>query len=284
MSIRENAAMSGDPSGHRASAAALLPTALIAAAVLILALVVSGRDTGTIVVERQLMQLWTRAGGRPIRQDSITTTIFTQTSARGEQLQQVEFGTYGKPGYQAATSGNLLEIFDPRHQTIYATTPEAWERAVRSRAGASTSTAFVQVGLDYSPGRSSIFEQELHRHLYKLAARLTVGGRPALELVPAHSHEIRLDRHSGSYQVIGTVYVSPGTYYPIKEVVPLPPLGHVSQTSVTRWSLYRVLAATRANRWMTSLTLRHPHARIIRSAEAYIAAGERMAIQRRTGG
>ena len=189
-----------------------------------------------------------------------------------------------KPGYQEATNGNRLEIFDPRDRTIYATTPQAWERAVNRQAGAGTSSTFVQLGLDFAPGRMSVFEQELHRHLYKLAGRTTVDGRAALKLVPAHGHRIRPGGQAGAYRIVGTAYVSPGTYYPIKQVVPLPPLGQIRQTSVTSWSLYRVLPVTPADRWTTSLTLRHPHARIVRSAEAYIQAGSRMAIRRSAGG
>jgi hypothetical protein len=81
-----------------------------------------------------------------------------------------------------------------------------------------------------------------------------------------------------------TVYVTPGSYEPIESVnrTRLPGVEYVNGTksvgvrtiSVTRWRTYRVLPATAANQRLLSLTARHPHARVVDNATAFLRAGQ----------
>ena len=92
----------------------------------------------------------------------------------------------------------------------------------------------------------------------KVVGPTTVDGRRAIKLVPV--------RGRGEYDV------APGTGYPVREVV-----DNTDGTStVTTWSVYRVLPATPANERLLSVTARHPGARIDHSRADFIAAYNRM--------
>jgi hypothetical protein len=92
----------------------------------------------------------------------------------------------------------------------------------------------------------------------KVVGPTTVDGRRAIKLVPV--------RGRGEYDV------APGTGYPVREVV-----DNTDGTStVTTWSVYRVLPATPANERLLSVTARHPGARIDHNRADFIAAYNRM--------
>ena len=132
----------------------------------------------------------------------------------------------------------------------------------------------VYGGAPFSPGHDSVFEQQLRRHLYKLAGRTTLAGRPALKLVPAHGSTALIN---GQYQLLGSVYVSPRTYTPIREVVN----DGTGNSFVLEWTRYTVQPDTAANRRLLSLTARHPDARIVHGIGAFIAAQTQEAISAR---
>jgi hypothetical protein len=92
----------------------------------------------------------------------------------------------------------------------------------------------------------------------KVAGATTVDGRRAIKLLPVHG--------SGEYDV------TPGTYYPIREVMHYPS-GAV--TTIT-WSDYRVVPATPATERLLSLEARHPHARVDHSRADFLAAYARL--------
>jgi hypothetical protein len=91
----------------------------------------------------------------------------------------------------------------------------------------------------------------------KVAGPTTVDGRRAIKLVPVHGH--------GEYDV------APGTYYPIREVLP-----YASGSQIITWSEYRVVPATAANERLLSLEARHPGARVDHSRADFLAAWKRL--------
>lgn len=101
---------------------------------------------------------------------------------------------------------------------------------------------------------------EAHVHLGKLkiAGTTTIDGRKAIKPVPVHGR--------GEYDV------TPGTHYPIREVVEDSPGSRLTFT----WSEYRVLPATRANERLLSLAARHPGARIDHSRADFLVAWARL--------
>ncbi len=101
---------------------------------------------------------------------------------------------------------------------------------------------------------------------------MEVDGRAALKLTPTR-RSVRLGSHSGVHELLGTVYVTPGTYDPIKEVLREPGLGvGFSSTLVESWLVYKVLPVTKATSELVSLSARHPRARVIHSGTGYLAA------------
>jgi hypothetical protein len=118
-----------------------------------------------------------------------------------------------------------------------------------------------------------VYAQWLRDGSYKLAGRGTIGGRAALKLV--QTSPLSFPHHSAGHGFESTtiVYVTPGSYEPI-ETVARTKLPGVRTTSVTRWQTYAVLPATQANQRLVSLTARHPHARVVYNAMAFVRASQ----------
>lgn len=273
--MRENAAVHGGADKHRRSAVTLLPMAIVAAVVLALALFVSNGRTGTIVFARMVVSATTTQSGRTSHTALFSILEITETSPDGVEQRVLTSDTFTRPGFQMVVAGQRIELYDPLDDTIFATTQAAEQRAVNAQTGLSQAgiTARVQYArISFVPGRRSVFQQQLLAHQYRVAARETIDGRPALKLVPVTANQLLPARHSpGSYASLGTAYVSPRTYDPIEEVNRTRLSGIVS-TAIVRWRSYRVLPATSANQRLLSLTARHPHARMIDNARAFLRA------------
>jgi hypothetical protein len=225
------------------------------------------RKPGTIVIQEEDFKVWSTIGAprNPVLGRGGTT--ITETSANGAE-ELVFSATRGAPGFQAVSAGDARQLYDPTNRTIYETTLKALKRLVLKRYGPDTGTKYtISFDPSIAPGRTSVFERELRRGLYKLDGHVTVNGRQALKLVPAHETVVLMDPKNGTHQFLGTVYVTPNGYAPIKEV-----LSRHHRTQVTNWSLYEVLPDTKANHRLVSLTARHPHARIVYGAAAYVNA------------
>jgi hypothetical protein len=121
------------------------------------------------------------------------------------------------------------------------------------------------------PGPTSIFERQLRAGQYRLAGRTTIDGRAALRLVQTRTTVLALPNNAGSLESHDTAYVAPGTYNPIEEIISST-LPDLRTTVVNRWQSYKVLPATPANQRLLSLTARHPTARVIDNARAYLRA------------
>jgi hypothetical protein len=212
------------------------------------------------VIQDETYDVWrgTGARGKPVRSAGATT--MTETSASGAQ-ELVFAAPRFAPGFEEVTAGAVRQVYDPTTRTIYATTAPALKRG--SPYAFSSEPAIA-------PGRTSIFAQELRRGLYRLDGRATIDGRQALRLVPPHANEVMVNPRTGAFQRIGTVYVTPRGYAPIEEVIT-----RKERTEIINWSLYKVLPDTRGNHRLLSLTVRHPHARVVHSAAAYVAARTR---------
>lgn len=274
---------------RRSSPWALAPMAIVALGVLVLALVVSGtlwRSTvGTIVVERVAIGAATRSGGERTT-SRFAITVITETSANGTQQRSFTTGSTGRPGFQQTTAGNTLKLYDPLDHTIYVTTMAAQQRALVRQLRA-TAPAGAQVGVGrmqitdtgtsssagFVPGSSSVLEQELRAHQYRIVGRARIGGRPVLKLAQVHATAIPIPHNAGEYASLGTAYVEPGTYYPVEQIVRTT-LPGARIAVVERWHGYRVLPATPANRRLLSLVARHPGARIVDNAMAYLHASQ----------
>jgi hypothetical protein len=239
----------------------------------------AAHNSGTIVVEVTRMAFATNPtanGDAAPSATQVTTTrsiTYRQTSFTEDSLM--------RPGYQQDQTGDSLELYDPSDNTIYVTTQHAWVAAVTrqfeknqpkgTETSSGTGVSFTY-SPSYTPGRMSVYEQQLHAHRYKLAGHARIDGRVALKLAPAR-RAVPLSAHSGAHVVLGTVYVEPGTYDPIEEITHTtfgPGLG--STTLVETWLVYKVLPATAANLKLVSLTARHPSARVVHSATGYLAA------------
>jgi hypothetical protein len=232
------------------------------------------RKPGTIVIEQEMLRSSDTIHGMTTSKAYSMMTITETAASRKQRVFSSTSAT--RPGFQQLTAGSALELYDPTTRTVYATTERGWERATIQRIKKSSPKGTkVRVGTmtfssPYSPGRTSVFEQQLRDRLYKIAGRTTVDGRAALKLVPSHGTVVLMNPRTGAHQVLGTVYVARGTYAPIREVL------HTGSHTVTAsWSLYRVLPDTSGNRWLVSLTARHPRAGVVRSATAFIAAQAR---------
>jgi hypothetical protein len=269
--------------------AGLLPMGVVALVVLLLALAVSGvlwrTTTGTIVVQRMTIRSTAVVDGNRRAPVDVSITTIQETSAGGSLERSFNSESATRPGYQRVDIGDTMELYDPTNDTIYETTQNAWEAATIRQIKASepkgSHASFRMIafgvpdGPDFVPGGTSVFEQQVRADLYSVAGRTTIEGRPALKLVPVHPNP-PLAAGSGSHQILGTVYVAPETYYPIREVNRLPAtVPGTSQTTVQTWSVYKVLPATMANRRLVSLTARHPQAVVVDSATAFIRASRR---------
>jgi hypothetical protein len=238
------------------------------------------RKPGTIVIQDQNFTVWSTIGApdKPLLSGGGTT--ITETSANGAE--EVVFSAPRfAPGFQAVSAGDARQLYDPTTKKIYETTLQALKRLVLKRYGPDSGYQdAISFDPAITPGRTSVFEQELRRGLYKLDGHVTINGRQGLKLAPAHGTVVIMDPKTGAHQVLGTVYVTPYGYAPIKEVLSL----HHHRTGVTNWSLYKVLPDTKANHQLVSLTARHPHARIVHGAAAYINAETQRSAESRSNG
>ena len=239
----------------------------------------AAHNSGTVVVEVTRMEFATTptAAGGAERGTVQTTTTRSITEGQTSFTE----GSYMRPGYQQVQTGDSFQLYDPGDNTIYETTERAWQAAATrqfetnqpkgAESSSGTGVSF-SYGPSYTAGRMSVFEQQLRAHLYTLAGHTKIDGRVALKLVSAH-RAVSLSAHSRVHVALGTVYVTPGTYYPIRQVNHMafgPGLG--ATTLVENWLVYKVLPATPANLKLVSLTARHPSARVVHSATGYLAA------------
>lgn len=274
--------MHGGADGHRASPVALLPTALIAVIFVVVALVVAGNQTGTIVVQRIAFSAAAIQNDQRNPPTSFSITEITQTGPDGSDQRDFTSNTFGGPEVQEVTAGRQIEAYLPRDHTIYVMTQASLRRAFNTQ-DALTAPKGSHVGsvqhvslssrLVFTPGRRSIFAQQLYAHQYRVAGRTMIDGRPALRLAQTRRDRLRLAGISGGLESQTTVYVAPGTYDPIEETI-RSRLPGGSDTVVERWSVYRVLRATARNRRLLSLSARHPHAHVVHSALAYLRANQ----------
>jgi hypothetical protein len=249
------------------------------------------RGPETILIQKTRVLIVTRvSGGQPPQKPFGPVTFLSIDEASRDGVAQASFSTssVSRPGFEDLSAGNSLQIYDPNDDTIYETTLAGWEAAVqRSAQGCSVpkgwqgacSYGWVDMSSRDStgPGQLSVFEQGVRQHLYRVAGNASVDGRSALELVPVRT-SIKIPSSNGSgREDLGTVYVSPTTYFPIREVFRLPSTGSSGgtepgpvTTTVYDWSEYRVLPATTENARLVSLVARHPHARIVHGADAYL--------------
>ncbi len=119
----------------------------------------------------------------------------------------------------------------------------------------------MEPGLD---GLSEMFVPHVGRH-ERVVARVTIDGHQALELAQAwYMTDLGADGEIGGY---GTMYVTPRTYEPVRDVLP-----DGGDTVRNDWLSYRVLPATRANLKLVSLASLHPGARVSHSARRFLQA------------
>jgi hypothetical protein len=224
---------------------------------------------GTVVIEK-LTQRSRSAPDAPttaLATNSLTT--ITETSADGID-QQDDASSSLAPGYEQVEARDVVELYDPANRTIYSTSGRALNLQTATQTPATVGKdAHVTVGrvfrydTGYLPGNTG--RKRFGIHILKLAGRTTVDGQRALKLV-AQGQLVVMSPETGAYQIIRTLYLDPRSYAPIKQVATIPG----GATLVTTWSLYRVLPATAANRRLVSLKARHPQARVVRSAAAYM--------------
>jgi hypothetical protein len=241
-----------------------------------------GRETGGIVIQKQTISATSTIGGHRKTRGTFSLETITETSSKGADERELDTNSFSRPGFQQLQAGNVMEIYDPMDNTIYTTTQRAWEAEVNSQAqqsaprgSVSTNISGAETAVDVSPGPTGGFERELRQHRYRLAGRTSVEGRSALKLVPVHTRYASTT--GGPAQILGTVYLSPGSYAPIRDVstVTVPTASGaetLSTEEVTTWSEYKVLPATVQNLRLVSLTARHPTARVVDSAAGYIRA------------
>ena len=268
--------MQGGDARPKPSAASLIPIAFIAIGVLVLALVLPKKNVGTIVIQRVTVNSTTSHGGKTFRQRQISLTSITEFSANGVLQRSFSTNSFSRPGFELALSGDTFELYDPLDNTVYVTTERAQQRAILVQTKATApkgATVHVGVGkmqtvsassIGYTPGSNTW----LRSYMPKGAAR--IGGRVALKYVQRFPMAAA---GSARFNSNTTVYVAPGSYAPIETVnrVKVPDM---RATSVERWQTYTVLPGTVANQRLTSLTARHPHARIVENAMAFLRASQ----------
>ena len=249
------------------------------------------RRPATILIQRMRTQFLSSQPGEAPKSTfgPVTSLIIDEASRDGSVQRSFSTSSETRPGFEQLSAGNSLQTYDPLNNTIYETTVAAWKAAVvhsfkfpplsNGPHSGSSSTFYSYSSPDSTgPGQLSVFEQQLRQHLYRLGKETTVDGRPALTLVPVQSSIKVSSTGSGSArEYLGTVYVSPTTYYPIKEVTPVPPAGsplgtgpRTVTTIVDDWSEYTILTVNQTNVALVSLTARHPHAQIVHGATGYL--------------
>ncbi len=122
------------------------------------------RGPGTIVIEDARTQLFP---GASIRRKSLTfsSEMITETSTTGHQERTFRSASYLRSGDQLVDTPSWSAIYTATDNTI--------------------STVTEDVGVPtVAPSQASVFERKLRKHLYRLAGRSTIDGRPALKLVP----------------------------------------------------------------------------------------------------
>jgi hypothetical protein len=269
--MRENAAMPGGADNQRASAASLLPIAFAAAAVLVLALLISGGRTGSIVVQRVVEPI-SRINGP---QTQISFMTVTETSASGTMTRLLVAGSFGDSAarrYGSSIVGDTIETYVPTRHTIYVMSDSSYEAATKAyfarrfpHASVRTVPLSSYAGSWLAPGRTSFFKIQLQRGNYQLAGQTRIDGRRALKLVPTPGRgSIAFARQSPGEMALQPAYVSPGSYDPIEE--------RSNGTVRDLWTEYRVLPATNTNQRFLSLTAAYPDAHVSYSAAAYVQA------------
>ena len=274
----------GGDNTNMPSSASLVPMALVAIGVLVLALVVAGKTKpGTIVVQRITMTSTTTNGGKT-RHLAFSIVAITESSASGSEQRSFTSTSFTRQGFQQVGAGNAIQLYDPIDDTIYVTTEQAQQRAIVEQTKASAPKgAMVTVGVGkmqvvsassvgYEPERDSGYEQ-LVRNGYKPAGRETIDGQAALRFIQGPATSLALTSGSRSFESSTTVYVSPASYAPIETVNRTKLPGSLA-TSTTRWHTYRVLPATPANKRLLSLTARHPQARVVDNAMGFLRASQ----------
>ena len=274
--------VSGDDETEKTSPVSLIPMAFVAAGVLVLALIVSGKtQPGRIVVQRITLGSTTSRRGKSFRQRTVSLTAITEVSAGGHEQRSFTSNSITNPGFQQASAGTTLQLYDPRDNTVYVTTERDELRAAMapfethplkgttSRGGVGKLQSISASSVGYLPGTSSPYDQWLRESDYRVAGHTTIDGLAAIRLVQPLPAAVG----SGDFQSRVTVYLAAGSHDPIETVdrVKLPGM-HVA--SVERWQTYRVLRATAANQRLLSLTARHPQARVVASATAYLRASQ----------
>jgi hypothetical protein len=220
---------------------------------------------GTVVVQVERLHLI--PGGFTRQNLTFTYRSVIETSSGGQEERGLTSTSEQRAGFQMAGHGKLIEIYDPGRATIYITTLRAWQALTlghlpdRKRASTATTSDPTPV-----PGRASIPEQELRQHLYRIGGNTRIDGRRVLKLVPVQA---------ARGELLPTIYVSPRSYYPVREITPAPPHARVRIAEVTNWLSYEVLPADRQSQSLVSLTAQHPHSKIVRGAQAYIEAQQR---------
>lgn len=276
--------MHGDADRHRASVASLATTAVVAAAVLLLALLVHGNGKGVIVVERITFSSTTVRNGKTNRPAPFVISSIDETTADGTLQRSFTSNSITRPGYQQVIVGDTLQLYDPADNTVYVTTPQAQQRAtVAELRSTSPKGSHVSVGIGRGrsvsapeqdvPGRTSVYERQVRAGLYRLVGRTTIDGRAALRLVQTRATVLAIRNSLGGFVSGDTVYVAPGTYDPIEELSSSTFPG-LRTMVVSRWQSYKVLPATPANQRLLSLTARHPTARVVDDARAYLHANQ----------
>lgn len=248
---------------------------------------------GAIVVQKTRMVVITRISTRRRTHQALTLTSITEGAGGGVQ-RSLLMESVARPGFQEAYAGDTLELYDPLDNTIYEATEaglDSAEHAARARRlkraakRAAPKGARVLQGTGVgqfqtiaggpdpstAPDGSSVFRLDLREHLYRILRRTHVNGQRAIELV-ATRKAMREQEDSDSTPVLGTVYVNPVTYAPIRQVIDARLVPDIEITSIQDWLKYQILPLTAANERLLSLSARHPGAHVVHGAVAFLRA------------
>ena len=286
--MRKNAAMVGGVTTVQPSARALAPMAVVALAVAALAVLISGvlwrGNRGTILVQRITISVTTSGHGVNHRPSRFSVTAILETSAGGRAERSFTTSSLDRRGFQQAIAGHTMQLYDPRDNTIYEATEPALQRALAAQLRASSpkgSTVSVGVGrtqvvsagsVGYMPAPAGRYARWLGSGQYRPLGRTMIDGRAALRFV-ARAPKRPLGSPAATFGSMTEVLVAPGSYDPI-ETITTTRLPGARVTSITRWDSYRALNDTPANRWLVSLTERHPSARLVHDAMAFLRASQ----------
>lgn len=270
--IRQNAPVQTDRRSETPSSFALVPMVVVAVAVLVLALMVSGvlwRSNGTIVVQRITTSMSAAGGAKAFRRRPMSVTTINETSSNGRELRAfIRTSTTG-PGFEQVISADAEQLYDPLDNTIYAVRRPAGMRTMPTVV-TTASMELLSPGSAYLYGSASTSLGWLR--YYKLVGRERIDGQSALEFVDS-SPRTHFP-HSRGFEFNTTIYVAAGSHNPIETISRMKFPG-VRTTSITRWQTYAVLPATAANQRLLSLAARHPHARVIHGFRSFVRATER---------